>query len=340
MTDTEVNGVRLYYELTGTGDAVVFVHGSLLDHHDWDVMAAQIAQSFQVLSYDRRGHSRSSGNGTFDDDVADLAALIEYLQLAPVHLVGNSLGGCIAVRLAVTRPELLRSVSIHEPPLLALLADDPKTWPVVEQVQHRVQAVLDDLATGKTDLGARRFVEEIALGDGAWEDSPHGCEKQSLATRPPSSRKTPDPGIYGIDLHALSHVEIPVLIAQGTESPPFFASVLDQVQAVLPQIERRVLHGQGHLLSSLSQTATRPNSKPSSRQSVGLLKIDPIKGGLRPHHQSWRRGHSPADPGLKIPAIVHEARTVEGSTTCRKPTVLRMKRSQDFLDTNLPADGP
>jgi pimeloyl-ACP methyl ester carboxylesterase len=196
MADVEVNGVRLHYELKGAGDAVVFVHGSLLDHHDWDVVAAQIAQSFQVLSYDRRGHSQSSGNGSLDDDLGDVAALIEYLQLAPVHLVGNSLGGCIALRLAVARPELLRSVSVHEPPLLALLADDPETRPAVEQVQHRVRAVLDDLTTGRTELRDGLIWEPVgssrrwhsATGHG--KDSPHGYRKRSSETRPPLSRRT------------------------------------------------------------------------------------------------------------------------------------------------------
>jgi pimeloyl-ACP methyl ester carboxylesterase len=262
MADTEVNGVRLHYELMGAGDAVVFVHGALLDHHDWDVMAAQIAPSFQVLSYDRRGHSRSSGNGTLDDDVADLAALIEYLQLAPVHLVGNSLGGCIALRLAVTRPELLRSVSVHEPPLLALLVDDPATRPVVEQVQHRVSAVLDELNTGQPDLGARRFVDEVALGDGAWEKLPSRVRETIIGNTATFIEENTDPGIYGIDLHELSHVEIPVLITEGTESPLFFASVLDQVQAVLPQVERRVLNGLGHL-----PQLTKPNSYAAELQA-------------------------------------------------------------------------
>jgi pimeloyl-ACP methyl ester carboxylesterase len=247
MADAEVNGVRLHYQLIGAGEAVVFVHGALLEHHDWDVVAAQLAQSFQVLSYDRRGHSQSLGNGSFDDDLADLAALIEYLQLAPVHLVGNSLGGCIALRLAVARPELLRSVSVHEPPLLALLADDPKTRPAVEQVQHLVRAVLDDLTTGQTDRGARRFVEEIAFGDGAWERLPSRVQKTIIANTATFIEENTDPGIYGIDLHALSHVAIPVMITQGTQSPPFLASVLDQVQAVLPQVERRVLQGVGHV---------------------------------------------------------------------------------------------
>ena len=186
-----VNGVRLHYELLGVGDAVVFVHGSLLDHHDWDGVAAQIAQSFQVLSYDRRGHSQSSGTGTFDDDVADLAALIEHLRLAPVHLVGNSLGGCIALRLALGRPELLRSVSVHEPPLLALLAADPETRPMVEQVQRRVQAVLDEFHAGQTELGARRFVDDVALGQEHGKDFRVGRGRRSSGTRPPSSRRTP-----------------------------------------------------------------------------------------------------------------------------------------------------
>jgi pimeloyl-ACP methyl ester carboxylesterase len=208
---------------------------------------AQIAQSFQALSYDRRGHSQSSGSGSFDDDLADLAALIEYVRLSPVHLVGNSLGGCIALRLAVARPELLRSVSVHEPPLLALLADDPETRPVVEQVQRRVQSVLDELNTGRTDLGARRFVEEIAFGDGAWERLPSRVQKTIMGNVATFIEENTDPGIYGIDLHALSHVAIPVLITQGTESPPFFASVLDQLQAVLPQVELRVLQGLGHV---------------------------------------------------------------------------------------------
>jgi pimeloyl-ACP methyl ester carboxylesterase len=74
MAEAAVNGVRLHYELEGSGDAVVFVHGSLLDLHDWDVVAARLAHSFQVLSYDRRGHSQSSGSGTLDDDLGDVAA--------------------------------------------------------------------------------------------------------------------------------------------------------------------------------------------------------------------------------------------------------------------------
>jgi pimeloyl-ACP methyl ester carboxylesterase len=54
-----VNGVELYYELSGSGEPLVLVHGSWGDHHNWDAVAGSPAQSFQVLTFDRRGHSAS-----------------------------------------------------------------------------------------------------------------------------------------------------------------------------------------------------------------------------------------------------------------------------------------
>ena len=81
-----------------------------------------------MLTYDRRGHSQSerlSGQGSVREDVADLAALIEDLRLAPAWVAGNSFGASITLRLAGERPDLLRGLIAHEPPLLSLLADDP-----------------------------------------------------------------------------------------------------------------------------------------------------------------------------------------------------------------------
>ena len=92
-----------------------------------------------------------------------------------------------------------------------------------------------------------RFVEEVAFGDGAWERLPSRVQKTIIANTATFIEENTDPGIYGIDLHPLSQVAIPVLITQGTQSPPFFATVLDQVQAVLPQVERRALQGVGHV---------------------------------------------------------------------------------------------
>ena len=116
------NGVKLYYEESGSGQPLVLVHGSWTDLRSWDLVVPSLAERFRVVTYDRRGHSRSerpAGQGSVHEDVADLAAVIESLGLAPAHVIGNSFGGSIVLRLAAERPELFRSLSVHEPPLLA-----------------------------------------------------------------------------------------------------------------------------------------------------------------------------------------------------------------------------
>ena len=88
-------------------DTVVLVHGSWGDHHNWDAVAPMLARSFRVLTYDRRGHSRSArpvGQGSLHEDAADLAAPIEGLGLAPKHVVGNSFGAPFRRRRNMSSP--------------------------------------------------------------------------------------------------------------------------------------------------------------------------------------------------------------------------------------------
>src|SRR5712692_6143960 len=148
MATAAVNGVNLFYEDTGQGDALVLVHGSWGDHNTWDLVVPELSKRFRVITYDRRGHSRSSappGQGRIVEDAADLAAIIKHLNAAPAHVAGNSLGASITLRLAAAEPELFRSISAHEPPLFGLLAGDRKTAPGLAEVQPRIGAVVEVL---------------------------------------------------------------------------------------------------------------------------------------------------------------------------------------------------
>ena len=61
MATATLNGVRLFYELTGTGELpLVLVHGSWDSHATWAQVVSRLADSFRVLAYDRRGHSAAS----------------------------------------------------------------------------------------------------------------------------------------------------------------------------------------------------------------------------------------------------------------------------------------
>src|ERR1041385_528770 len=103
MSMIETNGIKLFYEITGNGEhPIVFVHGSWVNHHSWDFVAPLLSSRFQMLTYDRRGHSKSErleGQGKTADDVSDLASLMEQTGFAPAHVVGNSFGGSIVLKL-------------------------------------------------------------------------------------------------------------------------------------------------------------------------------------------------------------------------------------------------
>lgn len=190
MPFAETNGVRLFYELTGSGEPIVLVHGSWGDHHVWDGVGRKLADGFRVLAYDRRGHSQSGappGQGAVDQDVEDLASLIEWLDIAPAHVAGSSLGSIISLRLASRRPELFRTLIVHEPPALPLIEGDPEMKPLLEVGQRRIASVFEQLESGDIPGGTRRFVEEIMGRPGTTYRRPPG--RRSSAMRPRGSMR-------------------------------------------------------------------------------------------------------------------------------------------------------
>jgi pimeloyl-ACP methyl ester carboxylesterase len=251
MAIAVVGRVRLSYELTGAGRIpVVLVHGSWVSRRSWDAAVPGLAQSFRVLSFDRRGHSESerpAAQGSVREDVADLAALIEQLALAPAFVAGNSFGGSIALRLAGERPDLVLGVAAHEPPLFRLLAGDPGRAPVLEEIGRRVGAVVERIASGDHAGAAEQFAETVALGPGSWSQLPPETQRTMIENAPTFLDETRDPEALGIDLDALRGLDRPVLLTLGDQSPPTFAPVVELLAKALPRAEVVRFAGAGHI---------------------------------------------------------------------------------------------
>lgn len=251
MSEARVNGIKLYYELEGSGEPLALVHGSWSDATSWRRVVRGLAASFRVLAYDRRGHSRSerpAAPGNVDEDGDDLAALLEALDLAPAHVATNSYGGTIALRLATRRPELFRSLSCHEPPLFGVLDDDPKTQEVLARDAHTLVAVGKRIAEGDHEGAARLFVEEVIFGPGAWENAlPAETKAIMVRNAPTYLDELRDPNQLTVDRDALARLEVPVRFTNGTESPLVFARVIDRLLKLIPGATRAVIDGAGHV---------------------------------------------------------------------------------------------
>ncbi len=250
MSAARVNGVELYYELNGSGEPLVLVHGSWGDHHNWDAVVSALAESFRVLAYDRRGHSaseRPARQGSVFEDADDLAGLIDELGLGPAHVAGNSFGAVTALRAATRRPEVFRSLIAHEPPLFPLLAGT-ELEPALGEVQRRIDAVVGLLEGGDHEGAARLFVETIAFGPGAWDEqlTPE-MREVCIANAPTFLDEVRDPDALQMDLDALAGFDRPALLTSGTESAPFFGPVVDMVAESLPRSERVTIDGADHV---------------------------------------------------------------------------------------------
>lgn len=241
----------MYWEITGeAGDPLVLVHGSWGDHENWASVVPALSRSFRVLTYDRRGHSRSerpAGQGSIRDDVADLAALLEELRHTPAHVAGNSFGASIVLRLAAARPELFRSLIVHEPPLFGLLKDEPDAKGALAAVEERMSAVVSLLTAGEQEGGARQFVETIAFGPGAWPELPEEVRERFVFNAPTWLDEVHDPEALEIDLGGLRGFAAPALLTVGDQSAPFFPLVVNRVAAVMQSATLRTFAGAGHV---------------------------------------------------------------------------------------------
>jgi 3-oxoadipate enol-lactonase len=100
-----VEGGELYFEATGKGPAVVFVHAGIANLRMWDPQAAELAAHYTVVRYDCRAFGRSRSEPVPFSNRADLAAVMDHLGIARAALVGCSRGGIIALDFALERPE-------------------------------------------------------------------------------------------------------------------------------------------------------------------------------------------------------------------------------------------
>jgi pimeloyl-ACP methyl ester carboxylesterase len=115
MPKQRIGDVDLYYETVGQGQPILFIHGLGSSARDWEIQVDFFSRNYQVVTIDVRGHGRSdkpAGPYSIALFARDVTKLINALGIIPVHIVGISMGGMIAFQLAVSEPELIKSLVI------------------------------------------------------------------------------------------------------------------------------------------------------------------------------------------------------------------------------------
>jgi pimeloyl-ACP methyl ester carboxylesterase len=116
MKTTNVNGIELAYDVQREGEPVLFIHGAIWADFLRPLAEQPAFSGFQTIRYHRRGYGASGGAaGGFDMQAADIVALLDHLEVDRAHLVGHSEGAMIALVLAASYPDRVRSLALLEP---------------------------------------------------------------------------------------------------------------------------------------------------------------------------------------------------------------------------------
>lgn len=111
----ENQGANLYYEVTGSGNPLIFLHGASWDMHQWDHEVAHFSLNFQVITIDARGHGKSSlPSGPISPTVfwKDVVSLMNHLNLPKAVLCGLSFGGHVALQVAIHAKERVEGIIV------------------------------------------------------------------------------------------------------------------------------------------------------------------------------------------------------------------------------------
>jgi 3-oxoadipate enol-lactonase len=239
-------GCRVYYELTGSGPAIIFAHGIGSNHMTWWQQVAHFSDRYACVAFSHRGYPPGSEIGVPDpkEFASDLAALIEHLQLPDVRLVAQSMGGLTSIEYMLShRQHKVRALvltstsgSIHRP---SVPLADPQRLPEWERKAAAARANMQ--RRGISPPAGERMAREqpalhflyraIANASGAFDREELRKRNNAMCTQSPD---------------VLRGFSMPTLFIAGEEDkifPPFLA---DALASLMPNATVEQVRETGH----------------------------------------------------------------------------------------------
>lgn len=230
MAELRREGVRIYYEATGSGPAVLLTHGYSATLRMWDPQIEALAASHRVICWDMRGHGESDSPAdasaySHAATAADMAAVLDACGADTAVVGGLSLGGFMSLVFRLAHPRRVRALMLFD------------TGPGYKKDEGRAgwNRLAEDYA--------RRFESRglEALGAGAEVRIARHHSAQGLAHAARGMLAQKDARV----IESLPRIDVPTLLIAGSEDKPFLAA-MDYMAAKIPRATKVIIEGAGH----------------------------------------------------------------------------------------------
>ena len=252
MSFVNSDGVQLYVEETGTGDAIVFVHELNSDYRGWEAQVRWFSRLYRCITFNARGYPPSDVPGDaslygMPFVVHDIAAVVKALGISKTHVVGSSMGAYAALHFGLMYPDLARSLVVSGVGSGSAVSDRA-AWAAESEANARAYleqgspAVAEVVGRGPTRVQLQRkdprgFQEFLShLG----EHSPEGKARTLIGYQ---ARR---PSLQDFKKE-FSSLPVPVLLVAGDEDEPCLETTL-WLKKTLPNAGLWICPNSGHAI--------------------------------------------------------------------------------------------
>jgi pimeloyl-ACP methyl ester carboxylesterase len=251
MKSVVLNGQRVAYSTIGVGVPVVFVHGSFASSSAWRRLVASLdASSCNAITLDLPGWGESDPSpadcvGLLEYEATAVAAVVDQLSVGPIHLVGHSHGGVVALAAALARRVELRSLTLFEPLPVSVLSEmgDADAYGDLTRFASDYRDAFD-----AGDPWAVRGVIDLWGGSGAFEAMSPAARDAIADGTAQNIRQWQGTFAFRPTLDALRALTVPTLLVQSERANPIAKLIIERLHELIEGSNVAEIAGANHFL--------------------------------------------------------------------------------------------
>jgi len=248
----EHDGRTIGYEETGAGPAMLLLPPGASPAAAWRAVMARLAGRFHTVAVNFAGYGETAplpdgAQHTLEAEAAAAAGVAARLD-PPIHLVGHSYGGAVALRLAVAGALPLASLTLIEPACYQLLRPAGETA-LADEVEAVNFGFVDTVAAGDPEAALRAYIDYYTTGPGAWDAMPETARARLLGIAEVVARALASAHGEPVTLDDARGLAVPCRVVHGAETTPSHARVSELLAQAIPGARLEVVPDAAHMLT-------------------------------------------------------------------------------------------